>query len=149
LIADEPLTMLDASQRLNILALLLQLKVKRNLTILLITHDLASAKMMSERTMVMYLGRVVETGPTENVLSKPLHPYSEMILTATPQLKQGQKVYSQFVEASKESWLVTKGCVFAPRCKYATNICLEQEPVLIERNRSQFAACHNPLNVTK
>lgn len=92
LIADEPITMLDASQRLNILSLLMQLKMKRNLTILLITHDLASAKMMSDRTLVMYLGKLVEVGPTKEVLSKPHHPYTELILGDSP----AQSEYPKF-----------------------------------------------------
>jgi peptide/nickel transport system ATP-binding protein len=86
LIADEPITMLDAAQRLKILALLKRLQKKRNLSILLITHDLASAKVMSERTLVMYLGKIVESGPTREIMNRPNHPYVELILESTPRL---------------------------------------------------------------
>jgi peptide/nickel transport system ATP-binding protein len=146
LIADEPITMLDASQRLNILSLLMNLKMKRNLTILLITHDLASAKVMSDRTAVMYRGKVVEIGPTENILSRPYHPYTELILEVTPRL--GQRVKGELVDTRssiEESEGITQGCVFAPRCKYATTICRETEPLLVERAVRHAAACHNPL----
>src|SRR5579875_1285271 len=81
LIADEPITMLDASQRLNILSLLMELKETRKLTILLITHDLASTKILSDRTAIMYLGRLVAIGPTLPMLSNPHHPYAELILS--------------------------------------------------------------------
>lgn len=89
LIADEPITMLDASQRLNILRLLYDLKVKRNLTLLLITHDLHSAMLTTQRTMVMYEGKFVEVGDTRTVFSQPQDPYVKLILESTPTLQRG------------------------------------------------------------
>jgi peptide/nickel transport system ATP-binding protein len=149
LIADEPITMLDAAQRKNILSLLNDLKLNRNLTILMITHDLASAKVMSQRTMVMYLGKIVEMGPTDQILSAPNHPYVEVILAATPRLrrleKQPEKSSVPWLEQSE---MVTRGCIFEPRCKYARELCREKEPELIERSRQHFAACHFPLNAS-
>ncbi|MGI0079066.1 MAG: ABC transporter ATP-binding protein [Nitrososphaerales archaeon] len=147
LVADEPITMLDASQRLNILSLLMELKEKRNLTILIITHDLASAKAMSDRTAVIYLGNLVEIGPTESSLSKPHHPYTELILSSTPRLTGDTQVASGTVPEIEESMTVKSGCVYFPRCKYATEICKTVEPELLEKSRSHFAACHNALNV--
>jgi peptide/nickel transport system ATP-binding protein len=146
LVADEPVTMLDASQRLGVLSLLMQLKQKRNLTILLITHDLASAKIMSDRTAIMYLGRIVEIGPTSKILSKPHHPYTELILSATPRLRRSPEVKREYIPSLEESERVEKGCVFAPRCKYVTSICRETEPKLEEKEESAFAACYNPIN---
>jgi oligopeptide/dipeptide ABC transporter ATP-binding protein len=150
LIADEPITMLDASQRLNILSLLMKLKAKRSFTIILITHDLASAKMMSDRIIVMYLGRIVEAGPKRSVFSTPHHPYTEMILSATPQLKKDTKFRNEDYSSSAEIVdVIAKGCVFRPRCKYATKICGEVSPELLEKSEGQVAACHNPLNVER
>jgi peptide/nickel transport system ATP-binding protein len=153
LIADEPITMLDASQRLNILSLLFELRAKRNLTLLLITHDLASAKIMSDRTAVMYSGKLVEIGPTSSILSRPHHPYSELILSATPRLTETlQRAEDALAAASYLSGIDEKesksqGCVFAPRCRYATKICELSEPQLEEKSRSHLAACHNALNL--
>lgn len=89
LIADEPITMLDASQRLNILRLLFDLKVKRNLTLVLITHDLHSAMLTTQKTMVMYKGKFVEMGDTQTVFSQPKDPYVKLILESTPTIQRG------------------------------------------------------------
>jgi peptide/nickel transport system ATP-binding protein len=144
LVADEPITMLDASQRLNILSLLTKLKKDRNLTILLITHDLASAKVMSDRTAIMFHGRIVETGSTGIVLSKPHHPYTQLILDTIPKRKKEVGSSSRYLGSSFEE--VVLGCSFRSRCKYATEICQKVEPELEEKSASHWAACHNPLN---
>jgi peptide/nickel transport system ATP-binding protein len=148
LIADEPITMLDAAQRLNIISLLSELNTKRKIAILLITHDLASAKILSHRILVMYLGRLVEEGPMEDVLSKPHHPYVRLILEATPSMQKQMGVLTNTSTALiEESMGVQNGCVFRPRCKYATSICNEVVPNLEEKSPSHQAACHNPLNI--
>jgi oligopeptide/dipeptide ABC transporter ATP-binding protein len=145
LIADEPITMLDAPQRLNILSLLMQLKEKRKLTLLLITHDLASAKILSERVMVMYLGRIVEYGPTKDVLTNPTHPYVQMIIDAMPKLVEGFDLFKDYsTAAGDEVPRAAQGCSFRPRCKYATKICETTEPELLEVARNRLVACHNP-----
>ncbi|MGI0091392.1 MAG: ABC transporter ATP-binding protein [Nitrososphaerales archaeon] len=146
LIADEPITMLDAAQRLNILYLLSNLKTKRSLTVLFITHDLASARLLCPKTMVMYLGKLVEEGNTEAVLSKPNHPYVEMILDAMPNLRIGEVAKSKPRPSMEEGNPIIRGCVFNPRCSYRTEICKQVEPPLIERSTQHLAACHNPLN---
>jgi len=147
LIADEPITMLDASHRLNILTLLLNLKAKRNLTILLITHDLASAKFMSDRIAVMYRGKLVEIGPTDVILSKPHHPYSELILNSTPRLRRGEKTTVDYTTVIEEISANPFECIFVPRCNYATAECKKVEPLLLEKSKDHYAACHNALNV--
>jgi peptide/nickel transport system ATP-binding protein len=144
LIADEPITMLDAPQRLNILSLLKELKEKRNLTLLLITHDLASAKILSEKVMVMYLGRIVEYGPTKQVLSSPEHPYVQLILDAMPRLAEGFDLFKDYSStAGDEVPRATQGCNFRPRCKYATKICETTVPEM-SGNALHLVACHNP-----
>jgi oligopeptide/dipeptide ABC transporter ATP-binding protein len=149
LIADEPITMLDASQRLNILSLIMDLKIKRDLTVLLITHDLASARAMSDTTAVMYRGRIVEVGPTETILSRPAHPYTEMILEATPRLSSELKQGDGFGQDIELGTQTVNGCIYLPRCKYATSICKEVDPQLLEKSPKQFAACHNALNQSR
>ena len=149
LVADEPITMLDATQRKNILDLLLDLKRKRNLTIILITHDLASA-LVSDRILLMYVGRAVELGPAEEVLSEPHHPYAELIKIATPRLERRssrgirEDYPLTYIEDSEK---VKRGCVFKPRCKYGTDLCIQSEPPLEEKSATHSAACFNPLNM--
>jgi oligopeptide transport system ATP-binding protein len=145
LIADEPVSMLDASLRMNFLNLLERLQSERNMAILLITHDLATAKVMGGRTAVMYLGKVVEIGPTGDILSRPHHPYSELLLAATPRMNPIETPEEE-VTTIEKSERVMKGCVFRPRCKYATGICADIEPKLEEKTTSHLAACHNWLN---
>jgi peptide/nickel transport system ATP-binding protein len=147
LIADEPVTMLDASQRMNILSMLMELKAKHNLTVLMITHDLASAKVTSDRTVVMYRGRVSEVGPTAAVLSKPIHPYTELILDSTPDIEKGGVRPEETAPGSEVQVITVGGCNFEPRCKYATDVCRMVRPPLEQKSALHYAACHNPLNV--
>lgn len=144
LVADEPVSMLDASLRLNFLALFNRLRTERKMSILLITHDLAAAKVMGGRTAVMYLGKLVELGPSSDILSEPHHPYAELLLSATPRMADTGPASE--VTTIEKSERVPKGCVFRPRCKYATGICAETEPPLDAKTRSHFAACHNWIN---
>lgn len=147
LVADEPITMLDAAQRMNILYLLSRLQQKRNLTVLLITHDLASARLISKRTMVMYLGKLVEVGNTQTILSEPKHPYVRLILDALPSLTSKDPYGSKDVSWIEDSANISKGCVFEPRCRYRTDICKQEMPPLAFKTESDYAACHNPLNM--
>jgi oligopeptide/dipeptide ABC transporter ATP-binding protein len=147
LIADEPVSMLDASLRMNFLALFNRLRTEHNMSILLITHDLATAKVMGGRTAVMYLGRLVELGPTSDILSEPHHPYAELLLAASPRMRADDSVNE--VTTIEKSERVTKGCVFRPRCKYATEICSEAEPPLELKTEAHLAACYNWINRPK
>ncbi|MGI0080766.1 MAG: oligopeptide/dipeptide ABC transporter ATP-binding protein [Nitrososphaerales archaeon] len=146
LVADEPITMLDASQRLNILSILMQLKERRNLSILLITHDLASARLVSDTAAVLYRGKLVELGETDAMLSRPHHPYTNLILESTPDIDAPLREGQSPVGGIEESEYVSQGCVFRPRCMYATAICEEEEPQLLEKSQKHSTACHNPLN---
>src|SRR5579875_927645 len=145
LLADEPITMLDAAQRLRILSLLAELKRKRNLTILMITHDITTARILSDRVIVMYMGKMVESGDSQTVFARPHHPYTSLIIEATPP-------FSELKTAGRDSspsWSadLTKGCVFRVRCKYRTQVCDSVDPPLEEKTKAHSAACHNPLNV--
>ena len=147
LIADEPITMLDASHRLNILSLILNLKARRNLSVLLITHDLASAKFMSDRTAVMYRGRLLEIGETSAILSRPRHPYTELILNSTPKLAKSENRTIAQKDGAEIGFVPERGCIFQPRCKYSTPECLQAQPPLEKKSGPILAACYNPLNV--
>ncbi|MDA4129181.1 MAG: ABC transporter ATP-binding protein [Thaumarchaeota archaeon] len=149
LLLDEPITMLDAAQRLNVLHLLSELRKKRDLTLLMITHDLASSKVISDRIVVMYLGKEVEIGPVNEVLARPYHPYVELIRESMPTLKSLDRGPEEQVTAplKRMEEVVTAGCVFRPRCKYATEVCKTVDPPLEEKSGLHLAACHNPLNM--
>jgi oligopeptide/dipeptide ABC transporter ATP-binding protein len=144
LIADEPISMLDAAQRADILRLLVKLRKERKLSIILITHDVGTAKIMGGRTLVMYRGRAFEYGDVESVLRKPCHPYIEVMLEAMPSLsKKPQLTHAEKVDLRTA---VEAGCIFRPHCKYALPVCVETEPQLEQKREGHLAACHNPLH---
>jgi peptide/nickel transport system ATP-binding protein len=147
LIADEPVTMLDASQKINILSLLKRLKEKRNLTLLLVTHDLAVAKVVSQRVVVMYAGLILESGRTKELLARPFHPYSELLIASTPSLDLIEEI--PFDKRSQDPDFLerpTVGCVFRPRCKYALAACKETQPNLDAMPSGRNVACYNATN---
>ncbi len=144
LIADEPTTMLDAEQRINILSLIMDLKKRKRLTILLITHDMASARVMGGRAGVMYLGKLMELGDTRTVFSSPLHPYVELMRAAIPTI-HGKARSLDDIPPMDETERVRNGCVFAPRCRYASSTCRETEPKLEAKMEGRFVACYHPL----
>jgi oligopeptide/dipeptide ABC transporter ATP-binding protein len=150
LIADEPITMLDAEQRINILSLLRSLKDKRKLTVLMITHDLASARLMSDRIYVMYMGKIVESGPAKQIISSPRHPYVDLIRTSAPRIKSSKDALTSTsldeIPPMDENVYPSKGCVFHPRCKYATQECRDFEPKLTESELGHSFACYHPVN---
>jgi oligopeptide/dipeptide ABC transporter ATP-binding protein len=148
IIADEPITMLDAEQRLNIMRLLSDLQKKRKLAILLITHELASAKFLSSKMIVIYSGRLVESGEAAQVTAKPHHPYVELIMQSTPRINEAPISSGKISTAPVEDLQIGKGCVFRPRCPYATSVCAEREPNLEIKSEGHFAACFNSLNMT-
>jgi len=128
LVADEPVSMLDVSIRVGVLNLLKELKNKFNLTSLFITHDIAVSRYMCDRIAVMYLGKIVEMGPTEDIISDPLHPYTQALIAAVP---------SSGVN-------LPPGCRFSPRCPYSDS-CDDEEPELIEIEKDRFVMCHKAL----
>jgi peptide/nickel transport system ATP-binding protein len=141
IIADEPVSMLDASIRAEILNLMLNLRQKFNLTIVFVTHDLAVARYVSDRMVVMYLGRVVEIGPTEDLCTKPNHPYTKALLSALPTTDPRKRHLGADVKGEVPSAVnIPTGCRFRPRCLYAFDKC-EVEPELIKVGEDHYAAC--------
>lgn len=145
IIADEPVSMLDVSLRTGMLQLLEKLKREYGLTFIMITHDMAVARQISDRIAVMYLGRIVEIGRSADVIDHPIHPYTKMLLEATPELirkKTEGKARISTQEATIGSAMnLPSGCRFHPRCKYALERCKTSEPSLLQRDGNHFAAC--------
>lgn len=142
IVADEPVSMLDVSIRVGILNLLLDMKRKFSITSLFITHDIAISRYMSDRIGVMYLGKIVETGPTETIINKPLHPYTQALLLAVP-VPDPKIVRLEIPIKGKipTSTYEFSGCRFAPRCPYAEDHCAREESELVEVANDHFVAC--------
>jgi peptide/nickel transport system permease protein len=142
-LADEPVSMLDVSIRVGLLNLMTELRAREGVSILYITHDLASARYVADRVIVMYAGHVVEVGPTEQALAAPCHPYTKLLLSAAPD-PRAPLDESGSSDAGEPPKVVnpSSGCRFQPRCPYAIEICLTVDPELREIAPSQLAACH-------
>jgi peptide/nickel transport system ATP-binding protein len=129
LVADEPVSMLDVSIRAEILTLLLHLRDSRGITILYITHDLATAAYFTDRIAVMYLGRIVEIGPTQEVLKEPRHPYTQALLSVIPVPNPRERRKRLVLKGETPNPIdVPPGCRFHPRCPMALVECRHQEP---------------------
>lgn len=144
LIADEPLSALDISIQAQIINLLLTLKEQRGLAYILISHDLSVIRHMSTKTVVMYFGRIVEEGSTDEVFRSPLHPYTEALLNAIPDLSgKRQRSPGTVLQGDIPSLLTPpSGCHFHPRCPYKRDLCTEQKPPLETKQGVRRAACH-------
>jgi oligopeptide transport system ATP-binding protein len=141
LIADEPTTALDATIQAQILELMKKLKREFEMAIMLITHDLGVIAEMAERVVVMYAGKVVEEADVSSLFRKPLHPYTEGLLSSIPRL-DGSKERLHTIEGVVPNPLqMPKGCRFNPRCPYAMDICRLQEPPLVKVGENHLAAC--------
>ncbi len=143
IVLDEPTSALDVSVQAQIINLLEELQEKFQLTYLYISHDLNLIQHISDRIAVMYLGRIVESGPVEGMFSNPLHPYTQALLEAIPvpdpSIKKGKVILEGGVPSPENPPL---GCKFHTRCHYATQICREREPELIDTGGGHTAACH-------
>lgn len=143
-LADEPTSMLDVSIRIGILNLMLKLKEERDLTFLYVTHDLASARYVADDILVMYAGQIVESGPVEQVLEEPLHPYTRLLLKAVPD--PAKKLHAERIEIRKGQASAAidppEGCRFVARCPIAVDVCTRVTPLLVEARPAQSARCH-------
>ncbi len=143
LVADEPTSELDVSVQAQILNLMKELKHKFSLSYLLISHNLGVVRYLSERVLVMYLGKIVEEGKTEDLFSHPLHPYTEALLSAIPKTlpgKAGKKIILKGETPDPSS--PPSGCPFHPRCQYKKKICEKKEAVLKEIVPGRYSSCH-------
>ena len=152
IVADEPVSALDVSIQAQMVNLLEELQDEFRLTYIFIAHDLGVVRHVSDRIAVMYLGKLVELSPAEELYSRPIMPYTEALLSAVP-------VPDPDLSAQRER-IVLEGdvpspihpppaCRFHPRCRYATDVCRQIEPPLVDYGNGHLAACHHPLNVDK
>ncbi len=145
LLADEPTSMLDVSIRIGILNLMLKLKEERRIAFLYVTHDLASARYVADDILVMYAGQIVEQGPIEQVLADPLHPYTQLLLSAVPDPGAGVEAKRIKIRKGLASAAVDPpaGCRFVGRCPIAIDVCSRVTPPLVEASVDhQAARCH-------
>ena len=149
-IADEPVSALDVSIRAQVINLLDDLQDELGLTYIVIAHDLGVVRHVSDRIAVMYLGKIVEISPAEELYQRPVHPYTEALLSAVPIPDPDLSASTQHIvlEGDVPSPISPPtGCRFHPRCRYATEICTTDEPALVQHGSpGHVAACHHPLN---
>ncbi len=142
LIADEPVSMLDVSIRAEILNLLRDLRQRRGISIVFITHDLSTVAYFADRIAVMYLGRIVEIGPAREVLKSPQHPYTKALISVAPVPNPRLRRERVILQGETPNPInLPTGCRFHPRCPVAIDICKVNDPQLIELSAGHQAAC--------
>jgi peptide/nickel transport system ATP-binding protein len=148
IIADEPVSALDVSIQAQILNLMRSLQDRHGLTYIVISHDLAVVKYVADTIGVMYLGKIVERGPAEEIYAHPAHPYTKGLIDAIPvpspelaEVKRGNTIRGELPSAVDPP----SGCRFRTRCPFAQQICADEEPILRPFGPAHLAACHFPL----
>lgn len=146
LIVDEPTKAVDWALRKDVVDVFCELKNEMKCAMLFITHDIAAAKYVADRIAVMYCGEVVEIGPTDTVISQPLHPYTKGLIASMP--SKGFNVMHGFMPSFQD---LPKGCRFSDRCDCSSEICLKIEPESVEVSEGHFAKCsiYKNLNVSE
>lgn len=143
LVADEPVSMLDVSIRAGILNLLKQLSQTLETAILYVSHDLSTVRYICDRTMTMYAGKLIELGDTNTVIDEPLHPYTQLLIKAIPEVDPDVKRERVLLEGEVPNLVnPPTGCRFHPRCPFVMDRCRVEEPSLQEVKPKHWAACH-------
>jgi len=142
-VADEPVAMLDVSIRAQILKLLLDLKREMNLTLLIITHDIAIAKYFADRIGIMYLGKIVESADRERIFRNPMHPYTKALFSSVPVPDPEAASARMIIKGEIPSAISPPpGCRFNPRCPFVFDRCRNEVPELLEHDKGHFVSCH-------
>ncbi|MGC8570713.1 ABC transporter ATP-binding protein [Caldivirga sp.] len=139
IVLDEPTSALDVSTQSQVLNLLAELQERHKLTYLLITHNISVARYLSDRIMVMYMGKIVESGETSSVLKEPQHPYTQALIESIPDV--GKKDLKPPTGEVGSLINPPSGCRFHPRCPFAMDICRREEPPMIEVKKGIYVAC--------
>ena len=144
IVADEPVSMLDVSVRADILRIMVDLRDKKGISYLFITHDISLAWLISDRIAIMYLGKIVEIGEVDKVISSSLHPYTKALINVMPKPRvAGQKHKRQVLKGeTPDPGNIPKGCRFHTRCPFVEEKCRMEEPALVQYSNGHFAACH-------
>ena len=142
LICDESIAALDVSIQAQILNLFMDLRETLGLTYLFISHDLGVVQRISGRTVIMYLGRIVESGPTAEIFRTPLHPYTQALLEEVPRLSNRKRRFHAIKGEIPSPLNPPPGCHFHPRCPHAMARCKTEQPMLLEQGNGRRAACH-------
>ena len=151
IVLDEPVSALDVSVQAQIVNLLEDLEDEFGLSYLFVAHDLSVVRHVSDRIAVMYLGKLMEVSPAEELYTKPIHPYTNALLAAVPipDPRENRRRERVVVAGEPPNPIdPPSGCVFHPRCPRATDICSKVEPPLAIYPDGHLAACHHPLNVS-
>ncbi|MBP1925273.1 oligopeptide/dipeptide ABC transporter ATP-binding protein [Sedimentibacter acidaminivorans] len=145
IVADEPVSMLDASIRADIVNLMYEMKEQKGTSYLFITHDLSLAWLISDRIAIMYLGKIVEIGPSEIISGNCRHPYTQALVSVLANVDVDNKRQKIVLKGETPSPTnIPTGCRFHPRCPIAKDKCTKEEPQLTEIEKNQFVACHYP-----
>jgi peptide/nickel transport system ATP-binding protein len=142
IVCDEAVAALDVSIQAQVLNLFMDLREDLGLTYLFISHDLGVVEHLSDRVVIMYLGRVVETAPTEELFAAPNHPYTKALLAEAPRLETDRRIYAPIKGEIPSPLDPPKGCHFHPRCPHATERCRIEVPKLKEISPGRTSACH-------
>ena len=149
LIADEPTTALDVTIQAQIMQLLRDIRAEKDMSVILITHDLGIVSDFCDRVAVVYTGEVMEIAATRQLFSEPLHPYTEGLISALPQLGQAKGKLPTIEGVVPDAGEMPKGCRFNPRCKYATDKCRAENPPLTELPDGRCVRCFYAKGVEK
>jgi len=144
IIADEPVAAIDASMKMNIVNLFMELKDKYNVSFIYITHDLSTAYYVSDFIATLYRGCLIEYGPAKAIMDEPAHPYTELLMNAVPRVGDKWDEAVAMPDAEDVEYAISY-CKFAPRCPYATEECRMRRPDMTQLSASRWVMCFHPL----
>lgn len=142
IIADEPVSMLDASMRVSFLNLIAGIQKEREISMIMISHDISIAYYLSDRISVLYLGKIVEQSTNQELVTNPLHPYTKALIQAIPKLGKIENKEVEIIGNIQSSSTEKSGCKFRDRCVFAMERCKTDEPELAETKKDHLVACH-------